>query len=38
MRRIDEHYLKTPWYGSRPMTVCLGQHGFEGCCGAKGLL
>jgi len=29
MRRIDEQYLKTPWYGSRRMTVCLMQEGFE---------
>jgi putative transposase len=28
MRRIDEQYLKTPWYGSRRMTVWLGQQGF----------
>ncbi len=29
MRRIDEQYLKTPWYGSRRMVVWLGQQGFE---------
>jgi putative transposase len=28
MRRIDEQYLKTPWYGSRRMTVWLTQQGF----------
>ena len=28
MRRIDEQYLKTPWYGSRRMTVWLTQEGF----------
>jgi putative transposase len=28
MRRIDEQYLKTPFYGSRRMTVCLTQKGF----------
>ena len=27
MRRIDEQYLKTPWYGSRRMTVWLTHHG-----------
>lgn len=27
MRRIDEQYLKTPWYGSRRMTVWLTQAG-----------
>jgi len=27
MRRIDEQYLKTPWYGSRRMTVWLTQQG-----------
>jgi putative transposase len=27
MRRLDEQYLKTPWYGSRRMAVCLGQQG-----------
>jgi putative transposase len=27
MRRIDEQYLKTPWYGSRRMLVCLAQAG-----------
>ena len=29
MRRIDEQYLKTPFYGSRRMTVWLVQEGFE---------
>lgn len=29
MRRIDEQYLKTPFYGSRRMTVWLTQQGFE---------
>ncbi|MGH9896948.1 MAG: IS3 family transposase, partial [bacterium] len=29
MRRIDEQYLKTPWYGSRRMTVWLAQQGLE---------
>ena len=28
MRRIDEQYLKTPFYGSPRMTVCLTQKGF----------
>lgn len=28
MRRIDEQYLKTPFYGSRRMTVWLTQQGF----------
>ena len=28
MRRIDEQYLKTPFYGSRRMTVWLTQAGF----------
>jgi putative transposase len=28
MRRIDEQYLKTPFYGSRRMTVWLAQEGF----------
>jgi putative transposase len=28
MRRIDKQYLKTPWYGSRRMTVWLAQEGF----------
>ena len=28
MRRIDEQYLKTPFYGSRRMTVWLTQEGF----------
>jgi putative transposase len=27
MRRLDEQYLQTPWYGSRRMTVWLGQQG-----------
>jgi putative transposase len=27
MRRIDEQYLKTPWYGSRRMAVWLTQTG-----------
>jgi putative transposase len=27
MRRIDEQYLKTPWYGSRRMAVWLTQEG-----------
>lgn len=26
MRRIDEQYLKTPWYGSRRMTVWLNDR------------
>ncbi len=29
MRRIDEQYLKTPFYGSRRMTVWLMHEGFE---------
>jgi len=29
MRRIDEQYLQTPWYGSRRMTVWLALQGFE---------
>ena len=29
MRRIDKQYLKTPWYGSRRMTVWLAQEGFQ---------
>ena len=29
MRRIDEQYLKTPWYGSRRMVVWLGQRGLD---------
>ena len=29
MRRIDEQYLKTPFYGSRRMTVCLQTQGLE---------
>ena len=29
MRRIDEQYLKTPFYGSRRMTVWLAYEGFE---------
>jgi putative transposase len=29
MRRIDEQYLKTPFYGSRRMTVWLAQQGFD---------
>lgn len=29
MRRIDEQYLKTPFYGSRRMTVWLAHEGFE---------
>ena len=28
MRRIDEQYLKTPFYGSRRITVWLTQEGF----------
>ena len=28
MRRIDEQYLKTPFYGSRRMTVWLAHEGF----------
>ena len=28
MRRIDEQYLKTPFYGSRRMRVWLTQQGF----------
>lgn len=28
MRRIDKQYLRTPFYGSRRMTVCLGQQGY----------
>src|SRR5260370_24447093 len=28
MRRIDEQYLKTPFYGSRRMTVWLTHEGF----------
>jgi putative transposase len=27
MRLIDEQYLKTPFYGSRRMTACLGRAG-----------
>lgn len=29
LRLIDEQYLKTPFYGSRRMTVHLRQQGFE---------
>lgn len=29
IRRIDERYLKTPWYGSRRMTVWLTQQGLR---------
>jgi putative transposase len=29
MRRIDEQYLRTPFYGSRRMTVWLTHEGFE---------
>jgi len=29
MRRIDKQYLKTPFYGSRRMTVWLMHEGFE---------
>jgi putative transposase len=29
MRRIDEQYLRTPFYGSRRMTVCLQREGEE---------
>ena len=28
MRRIDEQYLRTPFYGSRRMAVHLGEEGF----------
>lgn len=28
MRLIDEQYLRTPFYGSRRMTVCLRQQGY----------
>ena len=28
MRRIDEQYLKTPFYGSRKMTVWLREQGY----------
>ncbi|MBY3757268.1 IS3 family transposase [Azospirillum formosense] len=29
MRRIDEQFLETPWYGSRQMTRHLRRHGHE---------
>ncbi len=29
MRLIDEQYLRTPFYGSRRMTVCLQQQGYS---------
>lgn len=29
MRRIDEQYTKTPFYGSRRMTAMLNRHGYE---------
>lgn len=29
MRQIDLQYMRTPFYGSRKMTVCLKQKGFE---------
>ena len=28
MRRIDEQYLNTPWYGSRQMARCLKREGY----------
>ena len=28
MRRIDEQYLNTPWYGSRQMARCLKRAGY----------
>ena len=28
MRRIDEQYLNTPWYGSRQMARCLQREGY----------
>ncbi len=28
MRRIDEEYLKTPFYGSRKMTIWLREQGY----------
>ncbi len=29
MRRLDEQYLKTPWYGSRQMTRALRRQGYR---------
>ena len=29
MKRIDQQYLATPFYGSRRMTVCLGRQGHQ---------
>lgn len=29
LRLLDQQYLKTPFYGSRRMTVVLRQHGYE---------
>ena len=29
MRLIDEQYLRTPFYGSRRMTVCLQKQGYS---------
>jgi putative transposase len=29
MRRLDEQYLKTPWYGSRQMTRVLRREGYS---------
>ena len=29
MRLLDEQYLRTPFYGSRRMTVWLQQQGYE---------
>lgn len=29
MRRLDEQYLRTPFYGIRRMTVWLGQQGYR---------
>jgi putative transposase len=31
MRQIDEQYLKTPFYGSRRMTLYLKKNGFNIC-------
>ena len=28
MRRIDEQYLNTPWYGSRQLARCLKRMGY----------
>ena len=29
MRQIDQHDTRTPFYGSRRMTVCLKRAGYE---------